>query len=156
MTRSTAPGDATATVRRLVGLARHQLADRAEAQWPAPDQSPLERVARLQDELHAAGEQVARLAVDRHPVVDPDQLVARWAAHEELTAEQLLFRLDLTAERLVAMIEPLSEREWQRACRVGDRSVTLGELVDGMLEHACEVLFATEDAAPLRRHAARA
>lgn len=137
------PAAATATVRRLVALARKELADR-EAHWPAPDQSPFERVARLQDELHAAGEQIALLVVDRDPVVDPDQLVARWAAHEELTAEQLTFRLDLTAERLVVMLERLSEREWQRACRSGAGSVTFGELVHRMLEQAGEVLRRAE------------
>jgi hypothetical protein len=155
MMRTIAKGDATATVRLLVGLARNQLAAEAEDQPVAPDQSPLDRVARLQDQLHVAGEQVAHLAVDPQPVVDPDQLVARWAAHRELTAEQLLFRLDLTAERLVAMIEPLSEREWHRTCRVGDRSVTLGELVAGMLERAREDLLATEVVARLRRPRAR-
>lgn len=138
------PEAAMATVRRLVGLARQELADRDEAHRPATDQSPFERVARLQDELHAAGQQIALLVVDRDPVVDPDQLVARWAAHEELTAEQLTFRLDLTAERLVVMLERLSEREWQRACRVGTESVTFGELVNRMLEHAGEVLLAAE------------
>lgn len=138
------PVAAMATVRRLVGLARQELADRDEAHWPAPDQSPFERAARLQDELHAAGEQIALLVGDRDPVVDPDQLVARWAAHEELTAEQLTFRLDLTAERLAVVLERLSEQEWQQACRVSGQSVTLGELVDMMLEHAGEVLHPTE------------
>lgn len=138
------PVAAMATVRRLVGLARQELAERDEAHRPTRDGSPFERAARLQDELHAAGEQIALLVVDRDPVVDPDQLVAGWAAHEELTAEQLTFRLDLTAERLVVVLERLSEQEWQRACRVGGQSVTFGELVDRMMEHAGEVLLPIE------------
>jgi hypothetical protein len=79
-------------------------------------------------------------------VVDPDELIIRWAAHEELTPEQLLFRLDLTAERLVAMIEPLSDREWRRVCRIDDQSVTLGALVEQMLEDARGDLLAPDGA----------
>jgi hypothetical protein len=111
----------------------------------------LERAARLQDELHAIGEQIIHLAVDRRVVVDPDELVMRRAAHEELTPEQLLFRLDLTGERVVATIESRSDDEWRRAYTIDEEPVALGALVERMLDDARGDLLAPDEAIGLVR-----
>src|SRR3954465_12424482 len=58
------------------------------------------------------------------------------AASAVLGAEQLVAQLDLAAARLIALLEPLPSRDWTRAGLMGDRLVTLGELVDRLLQRA--------------------
>jgi hypothetical protein len=100
------------------------------------DSSRLERLARLGDELHATANRVARFAVDEHPVVDPVRIMKASTAGAVLAPERVLFRLDITAERLIAALEPLSAHEWAGTGQVDNRLVTLGEVVDGVLHGA--------------------
>jgi hypothetical protein len=96
----------------------------------------LDRLARLSDELHATANRVARFAVDEVPIVDPVRILKASTAGAELAPEGVLFRLDVTAERLMAALEPLSGLDWARSGRMDDRRTTLGEVVDGVLHGA--------------------
>jgi hypothetical protein len=100
------------------------------------DNSRLERLARLGDELHATANRVARFVVDEHPVVDPVRVMKASIAGAALAPEWVLFRLDFTAERLRAALEPLSAVDWARIGQMDNRLVTLGEVVDGVLHGA--------------------
>jgi hypothetical protein len=100
----------------------------------------LERVARLRDELHATANRVARFAVDDLPIVDPARTTTPTDA-SMLAPEQVLSRLELTAGRLITLLEPLSAREWARTGRMGDRLVTLGEIVDRVVHGAAHDLL---------------
>jgi hypothetical protein len=122
---------------------RHLLGRPTTLEW-----SPLERVARLRDELHATANRVARFAVDDCPSVDPVRVTAPTAASVVLPPEQLLFQLDLTAGRLIALLTPLSSRDWTRTCLMGDRVVTLGQLVERVLDGAAHDLIELLQAAP--------
>ena len=78
----------------------------------------------------------------------------RVATNTVLGPEQLLFQLGLSANRLVALIEPLTPRDWVRTGRVGDRLVTLGEIVNGVLRsayHDLLHLLQTEPMVPTRQ-----
>jgi hypothetical protein len=109
----------------------------------------LERVALLRDELHVTANRVARFEIEEHPIVDPLWIAAPTAASAVLGAEQLIAQLDLAAVRLIALLEPLSSRDWMRAGLIGDRLVTLGELVDRVLQRALHDLLDLLDARPL-------
>ena len=110
--------------------------------------SRLERVARLRDEFHATANRVARFAVDDCPSVDPVRTTAPTAA-SAVPPEQLLSQLDLTAGRLIAVLTPLAPRDWTRTCLMGDRVVTLGELVERVLDGAAHDLLELLRAAPV-------
>lgn len=150
----TTPADAPEAVQRVVALARELLRGGSEAKRrrrldrPAtPDRAGLERVARLRDELHATANRVARFGVDRHPIVDPARITAPTDA-SVLAPEQLLFRLELTAGRLITLLEPLSSRDWARTGYVGDRPVTLGDVVDRVVHGAAHDLLDLVGAIP--------
>jgi RNA polymerase-binding transcription factor DksA len=153
---STTPADAAEAVRRLVALARRLLrgnSDEARRHLSGRpttlDWSPWERTARLRDELHVTANRVARFGVDDQPIVDPIRITAPTAAGAGLGPEQLLFQLDLSAGRLVALLGPLSEWDWTRTCQLGDRLVTLGELVDRVLHGAVHDLLDLLQTAPV-------
>lgn len=136
--------DAPPAVRRLLTLAQRLLdADRDECvhHSMAVASTPLQRVALLRDELHVTANRVARFGVDEHPIVDPVRIAAPTAASAVLAPGRLLFQLDLAADRLIALLEPLTPRDWSCTCRMGDRIVTLGELVDGALDEAAHDLL---------------
>ena len=97
------------------------------------EQSPLERVARLRDELHVTAIRIARFTVDEHPVVEPARIKAPTAATATLGAGQLLFQLRLAADRLVDLLVQVTPQAWLHVGRVGDRPMTLHDLVDDML-----------------------
>jgi hypothetical protein len=160
---STTPADAAESVRRLVALARRLLrgnsdeAHRHLSSRPATvDWSRWERTARLRDELHVTTNRVARFGVDDQPIVDPIRIAGPTAAGAGLGPEQLLFQLDLSARRLIAVLGPLSEWDWTRTGQLGGRLVTLGELVDGVLHGAVHDLLDLLQTAPVlaseRRH----
>jgi hypothetical protein len=129
-------------VRGLFSLARQLLrgaSDEEHRRQLGPrtiESSALDRVARLRDELHATANRVTRFGVEEHPLVEPIRIPAPRATNTVLGPEQLLFQLGLSANRLVALIEPLTPRDWVRTGRVGDRLVTLGEIVNGVLRRA--------------------
>jgi hypothetical protein len=141
---STTAGNAPDAVRRLVGLARQLLGCGSDEQrrhfagrrLPV-DESRLERVARLRDELYATANRVARFGLDEHPVVDLVRITGPTATSAALGPGQLLFQLDLSAGRLIALLEPLSSRDWSRTGGMGEQVVTLGDLVDRVLHGAC-------------------
>lgn len=144
---STTPADAAEAVRRLVALARRLLrgeSDEARRHLSGRpttfDWSLWERTARLRDELHVTANRVARFGVDDHPIVDRIRITASTAAGA-LGPEQLLFQLDLSAGRLIALLGPLSDWDWTRTCHLDGRLVTLGELVDRVLHGAVHDLL---------------
>lgn len=152
MTAAGSPG----AVRRLVTLASQLLRGSTDEERrhllgcpTTPGWSPVERVALLRDELQVTANRVARFGVDDHPIVDPVLITAPTAASAALAMEQLLFQLDLSAGRLIALLDPLSPRDWTRTCRVGDRLVTLGELVAGVVHRATHDLVDLLPAAPV-------
>lgn len=91
---------------------------------------------------------VARFGVDDHPIVDRIRITASTAAGA-LGPEQLLFQLDLSAGRLIALLGPLSDWDWTRTCHLDGRLVTLGELVDRVLHGAVHDLLDLLHAAPV-------
>jgi hypothetical protein len=93
----------------------------------------LQRVARLSDELHITANRVARFGYDEHPFLSSDRVTAPAATRAVLGPGPLLFQLDLTATRLLGHLDTLSAADWMRTGRMGDRIVTLGELVSGVV-----------------------
>jgi hypothetical protein len=141
-TRPSANG-APDAVRRLLALAGDVLRRGA-------DEAALQRVARLRDELHVTANRVARFDLDEHPSVDPVRVMAPTAASSLLTPEQLVFQLELTAGRLINLLDPLTPRDWARTCRVGDGSLTLGALVHQVLDQAVDDLVDLRRSAPAK------
>jgi hypothetical protein len=138
--------DATSAVRQLVTLARGLLDGSVDKErWRYSTRSlpwaSLQRVALLRDEFHVTANRVARFGFDEHPIVDPVRIAAPTAASAVLAPGQLVFQLDLAAGRLIALLDDLTLRDWTRTCRMGDRIVTLGELVDGLLDEAVDDLL---------------
>lgn len=151
---STTAADAPDAVRRLVALAGQLLREdpRQEGLHPggSPDQlaAPLQRVARLRRELHVTANRVARFGVDEHPILDPVRVSAPIASSAGLAPGRLLFQLDLAAGRLVALLDALSADDWTRAGRMGDRVMTLGELVERVLHTGSHDILDLLHAAP--------
>jgi hypothetical protein len=140
---STTADNAPDAVRRLVGLARELLGGGSDEQRrnvdgrpPTVDESRLERIARLRDELYATANRVARFGLEEHPVVDLVRITGPTATSAALGPAQLLFQLDMSARRLIALPEPLSSHDWTRTGGMGERVVTLGDLVDRVLHGA--------------------
>jgi hypothetical protein len=145
---STTADNAPDAVRRVVGLARQLLGGGSDEQRrnvdgrpPTVDEARLERVARLRDELYATANRVARFGLDEHPVVDLVRITGPTATSAALGPAQLLFQLDMSASRLIAILEPLSARDWTRTGGMGERVVTLGDLVDRVLHGASHDLL---------------
>jgi hypothetical protein len=138
-----AAGNEPATVRQLVADATALLgmttddtrAAFLQEQGPG-GYSPLERLGRLRDEFHVTANRIARFKLDDQPVVDPVHIGAPTASTAVLGPAQLLVQLNMEADRLMAMLDELTPREWLHFGRAGDRRVTLGELVDGVLDAA--------------------
>ncbi len=143
--RSSGPAaDAPAAVRRLLTLAKCLLdadADESRNASAALVSAPLQRVALLRDELHVTANRVARFGVDEHPIVDPVRIAAPTVASSVLAPGRLLSQLGMAADRLIALLERLTPRDWSCTCRMGDRIVTLGDLVDGVLGEATHDLL---------------
>lgn len=134
--------DAPPAVRRVLALAQSLLdADRHGSLHQSRAQLSLPRVALLRDELHVTANRVARFGVEEHPIVDPSRVAAPTAASAVIAPGRLSFQLDLAADRLIALLEPLTPRDWSRSGRMGDRIVTVGELVDGVLDQAVHDLL---------------
>lgn len=136
---STTAGNASDAVRRLVALANHLLREDPQQDGQHPGGSPeqlaarLQRVARLRRELHVTANRVARFGVDERPILDPVRVSTPIASSAGLAPGRLLFQLGLAAGRLVALLDALSVDDWTRAGRMGDRLMTLGELVEPVL-----------------------
>jgi hypothetical protein len=105
------------------------------------NESRLERVARLRDELYATANCVARFGLDEHPVVDLVRITGPTATGAALGPAQLPFRLATSARRLIALLEPLWARDWTRTGGMGERVVILGDLVDRVLHGASHDLL---------------
>ncbi len=103
----------------------------------------LARVARLRDELHVTANRVCRFRDDAHPVVDPIRITAPISGSR--APAQLIFQLDLTAGRLVAHVDALSDDGWTRSGKVGGEFVTLGEVVERVLQRSTHDLLALVD-----------
>lgn len=132
--------DAPDAVRRLVALVRQLLGGEHERDRPLGASTELawrlQRVTRLRDELHVTANRVARFRVEEHPSLDPAHPAAPITAGAVLAPEQVLYRLGLTAGRLVTLLEQLPAGDWSRTGRMGDRLMTLGELVERVLHTA--------------------
>jgi hypothetical protein len=145
---STTAGNAPDAVRRLVGLARQLLGGgsderrrNVEGSPPRVDESRLGRIARLREELYATANRVARFGLHEHPVVDLVRITGSTATSAALGPAQLLGQLDMSASRLIGLLEPLSPRDWTRTGGMGERVVTLGDLVDWLLHAASHALL---------------
>jgi hypothetical protein len=145
---STTAAGASDAVRELLALVKRVVTPRSDEVLGARfdratthGRAPPERVARLRDELHVTANRVARFAVAEHPVVDPVRITAPTAASSALGAEQLTVQLEVTAGRLIDLLGRLSPGDWSRTCRTGGRLVTLGELVDRVLDGATSDLL---------------
>lgn len=133
------PGTATRSVSDLVALARRVLEpgnapDRDLSGRLAPTR--FERVARLRDELHATANRVERFRLTAVPVIDVVRVHAARAATTMLSPGQILHQLDLVGDRLVAALGALTPGDWRRVGRVGDDTITLGELIDDVVHAA--------------------
>lgn len=132
---------ATATIRWLVLLGRRLLSRDAEEDrhlflTMAFPESPMQRVARLRDEVHVPANRVARFDIDERPIIDPLRILAPTVATVTLAPAQLVFQLDLTARRLVEALERLTPDDWMRTGRMAGKVVTLADLVDGVMRDA--------------------
>jgi hypothetical protein len=128
--------DAPDAVRRVVVLARQLLHEDSGQHRDRPSSehtSSLRRVARLRDELHVTANRVARFGDDEHPVLDPVRVMAPTASSAALAPAHLVFQLDLTAGRLAGYLDALVAADWSRTGRMGDRVVTLGDLVEDVV-----------------------
>jgi hypothetical protein len=128
--------EAPDAVRRVVVLASQLLHEESGQHPDRPSSelaSRLQRVARLRDELHVTANRVARFGDDEHPLLDPVRITEPTASSAALAPAPLLFQLDLTAARLIGHLEALSAADWSRTGRMGDRVVTLGDLVEAVV-----------------------
>jgi hypothetical protein len=137
--------DACAAIQRLVLLARRLVRSdpgpaRPYLSTASFQESPLLRVARLRDELHVAANRVARFEVDDDPIIDPEPTLAATVAGAALTPGRLIVQVEMTASRLMALLDRLAADDWTRTGRVGDGVVTLGDLVDAVVDEAARDL----------------
>jgi len=153
---STTAADAPDAVRWIVALAGQLLREDPQHEGLHPGGSPeqlaarLQRVARLRRELHVTANRVARFGVDEHPILDPVQVSTPIVSSAGLAPGRLLFQLDLAAGRLVALLDVLSADDWTRAGQMGDRLMTLGELVERVLHTSAHDILDLLPAAPER------
>jgi hypothetical protein len=148
---STVTGTADA-VRRVVVLANRLLREDPgqHSVMPSSELTPrLHRVARLRDELHVTSNRIARFGDDEHPLLDPVRIMAPLASSAVLAPAHLLVQLDLAAGRLVGHLYALTAADWRRTGRMGDRLVTLGDLVDDVVHAGTHDLLDLLHAAPL-------
>jgi hypothetical protein len=121
------------------------LRDTGEALRAVPEQwrdalrkSPLliPSAARLRDELHAIANRVARLLIEQDArlssvtIPPPDALAA------SASTNILVALLRMAAVRLADLVDALRPEQWGIAGRVGDRTVTVAELVRVPLHHS--------------------
>jgi hypothetical protein len=144
--------DAPDAVRRVIVLASQLLREAPGQHRDRPSSestSNLLRVARLRDELHVTANRVARFGDDEHPLLDPVLISAPTASSAVLARAPLLFQLDLTAGRLIRHLDALAAADWKRTGRMGDRVVTLGDLVEGVVHTGTHDLLDLLRAAPV-------
>jgi hypothetical protein len=99
------------------------------------------RVARLRNELHVTANRVARFGFDEHPILDRVRTPATTAVGGMLAPHLLLVRLDLTVDRLVGLLGLLDVDDWSRVGRIGNRQVTLGAIVDEVVQRGFDDLL---------------
>ena len=124
-------------IRRLVILARAALGGAEDVtidrERRALDQaSCFERVARLRDELHVTANRVARFEIDGAPTLSPVRIAASTAASATLAPGILVAHLDLSAARLIALVQARPDA-WDKVGRMGDTAVTAGDLVNAVV-----------------------
>lgn len=120
--------EAPDAVRRLVDLA-DQLLCRDLDQPLIEVNSPPQRVARLRDELHITANRIVSFGDDEHPLLDPVRITVPLAGSSALAPAHVRFQLHVSAGRLLDHLDALSADDWTRIGWMGDRPVSLGELV---------------------------
>ena len=139
--------DVPAAVGHLLALA-HELLRGVSEEDPHPPsgsastfrKARLERVRHLRDELHVTANRIARLNADDDGIIEDVRVATPASGVDELVPEHLLFRLELTAARLVALAVPLSDDDWMRTAEVGNHLVRFGEVVADVLDSALQDL----------------
>ena len=96
----------------------------------------LERAAFLRDEIHAVTNRVARLLVAPGSRL---QRVTIYAPTANATAESQAVVIDflrISAERLARIVDSLRPDDWDSTGSVGDRAVTVADLIQVPLHHS--------------------
>jgi len=92
-------------------------------------ENTLLEAARLRDELHVVANRISRvLAVPGSAVLAAVRIDAPTAWKRPTSGDQLVALLRFAAERLAAVLTPLSPAEWRLTGRAGSRSLAVRDL----------------------------
>jgi hypothetical protein len=135
--RSTTAAEAPEAIQRLVLLARraldHRGSDGCDVPGRMPSRSAVERVARLRDEIHITANRVARFHLEEHPVLSRVWIDAPVVGCVTLAPGALVSQLELSAARLVQVVQACSVHDGNRTARMDGADVTIEDLLNSVL-----------------------
>lgn len=88
-----------------------------------------ERAAKLRDELHAIANRVGRLLETPGALLPPVRIQAPTAVSGAIPPELRGALIRVAVDRLAELVDRLRRADWRVSGRLGDTSVTIGELV---------------------------